>query len=189
MSLPDYRRMLEWILWHELFVAVTFCFSIYCLVGREVETIAFGIEQTPVFDAITLSAFALFTVEIVLSWTVDENYPLSLLFFLDIISAATLILGVSFVESNWLSGEQSQATRASVAGARATRVIRTIRLVRLLRVYKVFVVIVKRRQREHQFPDSGSGNISAHSHIEDGFCDLPGDIPSSSTRARCGVRH
>ena len=167
MPRPEYRQICAAILSHNLFVVLVSCLTIYCLFGQDVKTIAFGIDETLIFDAITLAAFVLFSCEILLSCIVHKHYPFSFFFFLDIVSTSTLILDVSFIGSSLSGGALSQTARASRAGTRATRVIRIIRLIRLLRVFKLFKLLITRRDREDPSWDKGSEIGSSKSHNED----------------------
>merc|ERR1719326_914600 len=110
------------------------------------------------FDVITITAMAIFTVEIIAFSGGKPEYLFGFFFWLDIMATVTLILDVTpiaemaFGDSISKAGseggggrgggadstEAARAARMSRAGTKAGRVVRLIRLLRLIKMLKVF---------------------------------------------------
>jgi hypothetical protein len=123
--------------------------TIYSLFGDDVRQLAFTLPADIYFYGITLACMFFFTLEIVLSSLVKENYFLGFYFWLDIIATASLIFDLGWIQ-NLISGygangsttastsvnKASKGARASTQASRVTRVIRLVRLIRIVKLYK-----------------------------------------------------
>jgi hypothetical protein len=126
--------------------------TVYCLFGDDVRQIAFDGNADPVFYVLTIISFFMFTLEIVISCIVRDDYWLGFYFWLDIISTVSLIfdigwimdliVGVGQTSSNGNNVQQAtkmaRAGRGARIGTRAARLARIIRLIRLLRIVKLY---------------------------------------------------
>ena len=145
----------------KLFIACGAIFTIYCLFGQDIRSIAFKPSADSVFDWVTGSAFVFFSIEIALGCFVNKGYSFSFFFFLDVISTITLALDLSIVGTSLASSVVSKTSRASRAGTKASRVIKVIRLIRLLRISKVFKAMVRKDEEQSiPLPDDDSENSS-----------------------------
>ena len=119
--------------------------TIYVLFADDIRTSAFDKTSDPIFDSITLSCLAIFSLEILCTVIVKKGYFNSFFFYLDIISTFTLLFDVVWFEEITLyrSNASMNATqlarmgRASRIGTRAARIIRLVRLIRIVKLYKV----------------------------------------------------
>lgn len=130
--------------------------TIYCLFGDDVRQIAFDGDRDPIFYVLTIISFFMFTLEIVISCIVRDDYWLSFYFWLDIISTISLIFDIGWI-MDLLVGDVSQsgqsssngnnvqqatkmarAGRGARIGTKAARLARIIRLIRLLRIVKLY---------------------------------------------------
>jgi hypothetical protein len=84
----------------------------------------------------------IFTIEIILSSLLIDNYFLSFFFFLDILSTASILFDVNFLTdiifSTVNSGSVSQLAAQSKASRVATRAVRIVKLVRIIRIIKLY---------------------------------------------------
>ncbi len=126
--------------------------TVYCLFCDDVRQIAFYGNADPVFYVLTIISFFMFTLEIVISCIVRDDYWLGFYFWLDIISTVSLIfdigwimdliVGVGQTSSNGNNVQQAtkmaRAGRGARIGTRAARLARIIRLIRLLRIVKLY---------------------------------------------------
>lgn len=85
---------------------------LYALFGTDFKFLSFSIENDVGFDIITIIAFVLFKMEIILSIFVKKDYLFSFFFWLDIISTMTLVLDLSWVDI-FSDGNSSQLTKAN----------------------------------------------------------------------------
>ena len=126
--------------------------TVYCLFGDDVRQIAFNAEADPVFYILTIISFFMFTIEIIISCIVQEDYWLGFYFWLDIISTVSLVADVGWImdaiagvgSSTGNGSNVQQATKLARAGrgarigTKAARLARIIRLIRLLRIVKLY---------------------------------------------------
>lgn len=109
----------------------------------DVRTAAFGKSADLAFDSIGIALMCIFTVEIVLSSLVLEDYFLSFFFFLDILSTASILFDVSMFTDQVFSSDStsknlSQLAAQSKASRAATRAVRIVKLFRIIRVIKLY---------------------------------------------------
>jgi hypothetical protein len=85
----------------------------------------------------------IFTIEIVLSSFLIDNYFLSFFFCLDVLSTASILFDVNFLTDiifstgNGASISQLAAqSKASRAATRAVRIVKLIRIIRIIKLYK-----------------------------------------------------
>lgn len=126
--------------------------TLYCLFGDDVRQIGFNATSDPVFYVLTIISFFAFSIEIIISCIVQEDYWLGFYFWLDIISTISLVADVGWIMDaiagvNSAQGSGSnvqQATKLARAGrgarigTKAARLARIIRLIRLLRIVKLY---------------------------------------------------
>lgn len=128
--------------------------TIVTLFSDDVRQILFPPEADLTFTILTLVCMFFYIIEMValslLKVKIDlnqEGYFLKFYFWLDIISTATMILdlmwinefintGGSGVDAATNIAKIARASRASKIGAKSTKLIRIIRLIRILRLYK-----------------------------------------------------
>jgi class 3 adenylate cyclase len=111
-----------------------------------------------IFNGLVWFAFGAFSLEMILSTVGKDAYFLGFFFYLDVVSTATVIMDVTYINqsleaiiSSLLGGSDGdglKAGRTARIGAKAGRIIR---LVRILKLYKaVYEARVRRWQREER---------------------------------------
>lgn len=123
-------------------------------------------EFDDLFNALTIVALFMFTLELVICSIAKENYFCSFFFYLDFIATISLILDVTWVSEALFSpdatqsentddkeeaGELRKASRASRVATKAGRVVRVIRLIRIVKLYKAAVEARQRREDKKKF--------------------------------------
>ena len=126
--------------------------TLYSLFGDDTRVLVFTKIADDYFYIITSICFFFFSMEIVISCFVRDDYWLGFYFWLDIISTASLLFDIGWimdaligVSSNGGSGSNVQqatklarASRGARIGTKAARLARIIRLIRLLRIVKLY---------------------------------------------------
>lgn len=128
-------------------------FTLFC---DSLRLMAFDRGADPFFDVLTLALLMVFMTETIISSFAQRDYFLSFFFFLDIVSAASLVLDLTFVHeclvgqeslssasgrsgsSHDRSIEESSYARAARSGRLGTRVARILRILRLIRLARIF---------------------------------------------------
>lgn len=84
---------------------------------------AFDNRADITFDAITIIAMILFTVEIIMNLMVNPDYFNSFFFYLDIISTVSLLLDMTiFSDAIGLSGNSAADTASLARAGRASKI-------------------------------------------------------------------
>lgn len=141
-----------------LFSALTTLLTIYALFGDDLRLLLFSKAEDDIFDTITISCMAIFSLEITAFTFGKVGYTWGFFFWLDILATTTLVLDVTTVSellfgdsiSDFMreedvgassagggsSQEAAHAAKMSRVGTKAGRVVRLIRLLRLIRLIK-----------------------------------------------------
>lgn len=125
-------------------IAITIL-TVYSLVGDDIRISFFEKNVDPGFDYMNIVLMIIFSLEIVLSSIVIDNYFCSFFFTLDIISTISLLFDISmFTDLIYSSNStntysfskvaaQSKASRAAI---RAVRIVKLFRIIRIVKLYK-----------------------------------------------------
>ena len=125
-------------------------FTIYALFGDDFRVIATAKSADPVFNILTIIVLSGFLLEIVLASIANEEYFLSLYFWLDCLSTVTMVMDITWIwdqatndENDAIDDAQSasnffRASRGARIGARLSRLSRVMRFIRLLRVVRLY---------------------------------------------------
>jgi class 3 adenylate cyclase len=150
----------------KVFTFTMFFLTIWVLFGDDIRLAYCTLEADPIFNAITLAAITLFTVELLLTSVSQDDYVGSFFFWLDIIATVSLILDLTFVWE-YLVGyddisstkgtgtgneaanqsDLARAGRSSRVGTRVARLLRVFRLIRVSSMSKRFSVWRSRNKR------------------------------------------
>jgi hypothetical protein len=119
--------------------------TIYSLIGDDIRIIAAQKSDDINFDIFNIILIIIFSIEIILSSFVLENYFLGFFFWLDCISSISLLFDISmFTDIIYSSSSTNSYTfskvaaqsKASRAAIRAIRVVKLFRLIRIIKIYK-----------------------------------------------------
>lgn len=115
--------------------------TIYSLFFDDIRIIAFTKSSDNVFYGLTLFAFVAFCIEIILASISIEGYFNSFFFWLDVISAITMLPDcgwIWFALTNTGTGMLAAGKTTDLAKTtRTARIARTIRAIRLLRLFRI----------------------------------------------------
>jgi len=131
--------------------------TIFVLVGDDIRLLSTTSDTDHIFDVLTIVCLFFFTLEIVLSSLVKEDYFLGFWFLADLFASVSLILDITFVAEAMMGSrairfdnvanqaaysvdetEYARASRSSRVGTRVARLLRVVRLVRLSRILQFF---------------------------------------------------
>jgi len=146
---PNYNSKVERLLNHNAFAVLMTVITLYALFGDDVRILAFPKAADNYFDALTLIAILMYTIEIILSCIDSRAYLGSFFFWLDLISTLSMVFDVSVIFS--LIDSQTTGTvdiMQTSRAARVTRIIRFVRLLRLVRIVKLYKesqILLKKR--------------------------------------------
>ena len=74
--------------------------SLYALMGNDVQMLAFEKKDDGVFMVLNAITIVLFTIDIILSSIAIQDYVFSFLFWVDIISTASIVLDLESVQKS-----------------------------------------------------------------------------------------
>eukprot|EP00929_Paragymnodinium_shiwhaense_P049280 TRINITY_DN24868_c0_g1_i1.p1 TRINITY_DN24868_c0_g1~~TRINITY_DN24868_c0_g1_i1.p1 ORF type:complete len:985 (+),score=150.21 TRINITY_DN24868_c0_g1_i1:265-3219(+) len=133
-------RAARWLCETKEFTLLTTFLTIYALVGDDIRLMCTRKSADSAFDIITLVAMSVFMLDILCNAIGKDDYLLSFLFILDMVSTSTMFLDLTWVADSLQSDEEDldhlRGSRTARMGAKAGRVVRVIRLVRILKLYK-----------------------------------------------------
>uniref|UniRef100_A0A7S2PY98 Guanylate cyclase domain-containing protein n=1 Tax=Zooxanthella nutricula TaxID=1333877 RepID=A0A7S2PY98_9DINO len=153
------RRVLA----NPLFSLLMGLLTVYALLGDDARVVCFQTEHDAYFNMATIASLLIFTIEIVLSSMVKDDYFLGFWFLADIFASASLIFDLTFV-SEYMMGypeisvnnlslnkdasavgatEYARASRSARVGTRVARLLRVVRLVRLSRIIRCFQCVLE----------------------------------------------
>jgi hypothetical protein len=117
--------------------------TVYSLFFDDFRTALFDPSVDIFYDVIGLIILGVFTLEIILSSCLIDNYFLSFFFFLDIVSTASIVFDVNFLSDQIFGTENSSSltqlaaqSKASRAATRAVRIVKLVRIIRIIKLYK-----------------------------------------------------
>eukprot|EP00929_Paragymnodinium_shiwhaense_P022827 TRINITY_DN14467_c0_g1_i1.p1 TRINITY_DN14467_c0_g1~~TRINITY_DN14467_c0_g1_i1.p1 ORF type:complete len:983 (-),score=183.02 TRINITY_DN14467_c0_g1_i1:298-3246(-) len=156
-------RRARWLCESKEFAALTALFTAYALVGDDIRLMCTRKPADSAFDVFTIIAMAVFFLDIVLNAIGKDDYLLSFLFILDMVSTSTMLLDLTWVAESMQSDEEDldhlRGSRTARMGAKAGRVVRVIRLVRILKLYKtIYEARSNRPAEEHKDEDDDWGD-------------------------------
>mmetsp|Transcript_60154 Transcript_60154/g.152527 ORF Transcript_60154/g.152527 Transcript_60154/m.152527 type:complete len:994 (-) Transcript_60154:131-3112(-) len=148
----------EMLLQNAAFTALMTMLTVFVLVGDDIRLICFQASADRTFDWITGACLVLFSIEMLLSCLVKEDYFPGFWFLADLFASASLIFDLTFVSESIIGSpeitsdgigsaqatggfeesEYARASRSSRVGSRIARILRVLRLARLSRVLKHF---------------------------------------------------
>jgi len=168
LQIPCYIRWSERLINSNPFSVLMGVLTIIVLVGDDVRLLLFNEDADLVFNVLTILALLLFSLEIVLSSIVKDDYLGGFWFILDLIATVSLLVDITEI-SNAIMGyqditydnivsassqqaalagteqsEYARASRSSRVGTRVARLLRVVRLVRLSRLKAVWHKIINR---------------------------------------------
>jgi len=120
--------------------------TVYILFADDLRVAAFSVAADDYFYGLAVGCLGLFVVETGLSFYSRPAYRFSFYFYLDCISAVSLVADVGWIWERVMtfSSHSSEhrrvreAGKVSRAGTQAPRVIRIVRLIRLIRLTKLY---------------------------------------------------
>lgn len=142
------------------FISLTTILTIYALTGDDLRVLLTEKPADNYFNGMVLACLAIFTFEIFISVLGKADYWLGFFFILDVVSTATLVLDLTWVNEAAFGGTTNTDTseegdtlrsgRTARVGAKAARMIRVLRLVRILKLYKAYYEADRERKRRRQ---------------------------------------
>jgi len=173
---------------------LTSVFTIYALTGDDCKRIFTDKPADPVFDAIVILCFAIFSAELMIFSIGKSDYLWGFYFWLDLISTVTLVLDLSAVAEFLMSlggngddgASDLRGGRTARIGARAGRVVRVLRLVRILKLYKVAVEArrVATKAKRRSFRSSAHGETWQGQEEDDDWDDVSNADQDEDTGSR-----
>lgn len=130
----------------------------YSLIGHDIRVIAFKKEHDEAFLVLDIITIVLFTIDIFLNSFAVEDYILSFLFWIDLISTLSILLDIDIILKAMIGFEFSidgptSSLEDSVGilsskeilmkvgiSAKLTRIVRIIRLLKLFRLFNTATV-------------------------------------------------
>lgn len=123
---------------NKYFTVVTTLLTLYALFGDDIRLSSTEKKMDDVFNALTITSLAAFSVELIACSIGKENYFMGFFMVLDVLATASLVLDITWVAEDLFSTETpsedsggstsvASASRASRAGTKAGRVVRIIR--------------------------------------------------------------
>eukprot|EP00397_Hematodinium_sp_SG-2012_P036331 GEMP01039208.1.p1 GENE.GEMP01039208.1~~GEMP01039208.1.p1 ORF type:complete len:431 (-),score=61.09 GEMP01039208.1:578-1870(-) len=148
---------------NKIFQTTATLFTLFALFGDDIRIMATTRDADVYFNVLTITAIAIFVVEVVTCSIGKTGYWLGFFFWLDIIATSSLPLDITWVSDELFhqtdalasdeggsstSSNSLRASRASRAGSRAGRVVRLIRLIRLLRIIKLYKMHLEQARKK-----------------------------------------
>lgn len=146
------RDTVEKFLDHLVTQVIIILVTIYALTGEDFRLLFFGIEADNIFMYLNIVTFIIFSLELVFACFSKKEYCNSFFFWLDFISALSILTDIEPVwaaivgEANSAENQENQtdamqlirAARGARIGTRAGRMARAVRLIRLVRIAKLY---------------------------------------------------
>ena len=85
---------------HKIVQLFMLIISLYALMGNDVQMLAFEKKDDGVFMVLNVITIVLFTIDIILSSIAIQDYVFSFLFWVDIISTASIVLDLESVQKS-----------------------------------------------------------------------------------------
>lgn len=85
---------------HKIVQLFMLIISLYALMGNDVQMLAFEKKDDGVFMVLNVITIVLFTIDIILSTIAIQDYVFSFLFWVDIISTASIVLDLESVQKS-----------------------------------------------------------------------------------------
>eukprot|EP00927_Polykrikos_kofoidii_P045500 TRINITY_DN3951_c0_g1_i1.p1 TRINITY_DN3951_c0_g1~~TRINITY_DN3951_c0_g1_i1.p1 ORF type:complete len:949 (-),score=156.80 TRINITY_DN3951_c0_g1_i1:655-3501(-) len=154
-SLPCWVRVSRSIVDNVFFVAMTTVLTVWALVADDIRIMLTRKDADDAFDIVTWVAFAIFSLEIVLSCFGKQDYIGGFFFVMDIFATITLVfdntkINEAIFQRDEESMEGMENSRAALVGARAARMVRVLRLIRILKLYKAVYEARQKAARKKQ---------------------------------------
>mmetsp|Transcript_24618 Transcript_24618/g.57169 ORF Transcript_24618/g.57169 Transcript_24618/m.57169 type:complete len:975 (+) Transcript_24618:54-2978(+) len=151
------------------FISLTTILTLYALTGDDIRVLLTEKPADIWFNGMVLACLAIFTFEIIISVMGKSDYWLGFFFVLDVISTATLLLDLTWVDwEAFFGGGSSDSSESEDAdsgslrsgrtariGAKAARMVRVLRLVRILKLYKALYEADRKRKRRRELAARG----------------------------------
>jgi hypothetical protein len=124
--------------------------TVYALFFDDIRIIAFSKQADLYFNALTLIALVSFLIELLLASIAIHGYVNSFFFWLDLISALSMLPDLGWIYQHFMNGSTTIAsgTRSFVKLARTARVARAIRAIRLLRLFRYLKLYKEMQQTQ-----------------------------------------
>jgi hypothetical protein len=139
-----YRDKLKHFLNHKYTNLIFMFVSIYSLFADDIRLVASYKSADPVFSTFAILVFLIFSVEIILTFLIDERYICGLYFWIDLVSTLSMLLDVHWIYDsiyelarNDLSVALKQIGRGGRVAARAFRLLRFMRTLKLMTIEEI----------------------------------------------------
>jgi hypothetical protein len=159
---PEVKERLARVVSSTPVALLMFAATLYGLFAPDVRLAAFPASADNAFSSMALVVVSLFLVEVAARCVVQPGYAFTFNFWLDIVSALSLLPDVQWLWDGMFRSSTSaqsiavvRAARASRVGTRAGRVVRLLRLVRLLSI--VFKDYERRRTAQQRLRNHTPG--------------------------------
>lgn len=135
---PRYVTISYCIAENKFFVALTTMLTMYALTADDFRAMYTQAPQDGYFNAMIWILFTVFSFEVLISCLGKSDYYLGFFFYLDVLSTASLLLDLTYLNSLINGSSNLKTGRSARVGAKAGRVVRVLRLVRILKLYKAY---------------------------------------------------
>ena len=171
MEKPKWKLMLISLLDHWVTSTIMAIVTIYALFSDDFKMLFFTKVVDDAFDIMTIASLGLFTIEIIVSSLVKEDYFNGFYFWLDLISTLSLVMDIGFIMDKVTGTEEfgasdaqqasqlARAGRGARVGTKAGRITRVVRLVRLIRIVKLYKNTKQALDRHDQDEISNLENV------------------------------